>query len=127
MNAPMPTVLHINNNPEIIGITRNALRRAGYKVVEAYTGYSGLQAIEEVRPDAVLLELDVTDMDGLDVVHALRSKPDTSSIPVLAITPRAQNVNRVVALQAAGIDNTLIKPFTTHELVESVRMVIAGR
>jgi len=123
----MPTILHINNNFEVINSARNALQHAGYKVVEAYTGYSGLEAIKDVRPDAVLIEMDVTDMDGLQFIQALRANADTAVIPVLALTPRAQSINRLMAMQTVGIDDMLTKPFTPQELVEGVRKAIQGR
>jgi len=121
------TVLHIDDDPETIGLVRQALSRAGYRVVDAYTGYSGLQAVDEYKPDAILLAMTLSDIDGWRIFEVLRENMETAVIPVIALIERVQSIDNMLGLQVAGIDEYLTKPFTPQQLLESIRKAIQGR
>ena len=121
------TVLHINDDPEIIALVRPTLSRAGYKVVEAYTGYDGLELAEEHSPDLILLELNLSDISGWKVFQSLRANPDTAIIPVIMLSVRTQSMDKLLEMQTSGVDEHLVKPFTPDQLLETARRVIEGR
>jgi two-component system, OmpR family, KDP operon response regulator KdpE len=114
MNA---TALIIDDEIQIRRLLRVALEGAGYAVQEAETGQLGLQAVALRRPDVVLLDLGLPDLDGLDVVRRLR---EWSEVPVVVLTVRTEEADKVAALDA-GADDYVTKPFSTAELLARLR------
>ena len=96
------------------------LQSVGYSVTHAATGADGLQQVKHVVPDAVVLDLMLPDMDGLDVCRALRAQSD---IPVLMLTARGDAADRVVGLEL-GADDYLPKPFEPRELLARLRAIL---
>jgi DNA-binding response OmpR family regulator len=96
-----------------------ALESKGWKVHEAETGQIGLQEAAFVRPDVVLLDLGLPDMDGQEVCKTLRL---TSKIPIIILSARSEELDRVLALEV-GADDYLVKPFGMRELVARINAV----
>ncbi|MDB6155052.1 MAG: kdpE [Chthoniobacteraceae bacterium] len=112
-----PTALVIDDEVQIRRLLRVALEGAGYLVREADNGLLGLQAVAGVRPDVILLDLGLPDLDGITVLRRLR---EWSQIPVLILTVRDEEEDKVAALDA-GADDYVTKPFGTAELLARLR------
>jgi two-component system KDP operon response regulator KdpE len=115
----MKNVLIIDDEPPIRRLLRLTLEPAGYKVYEAETGQLGLQEAAAKRPDAIILDLGLPDMDGLTALKRLR---EWSPTPVLVLTVRNQEADKVAALDG-GADDYLTKPFGTAELLARLRAI----
>ena len=109
--------LVIDDEVQIRRLLRVALESAGYEVHEAETGQLGLQAAALLRPNVILLDLGLPDLDGLEVLRRLR---EWSQTPVLVLTVREDEEDKVSALDA-GADDYVTKPFSTAELLARLR------
>jgi two-component system response regulator VicR len=117
-------VLCIEDHPEMIELIRLILGRQGFEVVGAEGGREGLQALHENPVDLVLLDLMMPDMDGWEVFRQMRANDRLKEIPVIAVTAKAQGVDRILGLHIAGMDDFITKPFGPRELVTSVERVL---
>ncbi len=120
------SILYIEDDPEMIDLVSLILIRQGYQVAGANGGRKGLELAGSSRPDLVLLDLMMPDMDGWDVYHQLKSSELTRNIPVIIITARSQTIDQVLALQIAKVDDYIIKPFKPDELIQSIKKILAG-
>jgi len=117
-------VLCIEDHPEMIELIRLILGRKGFEVVGAGGGREGLQVLRESPFDLVLLDLMMPDMDGWEVYRQIRANDLLKEIPVIAVTAKAQGVDRVLGLHIAGMDDFITKPFGPRELINSVERVL---
>jgi two-component system KDP operon response regulator KdpE len=113
-----PVALVIDDEVQMRRLLRVGLEGAGYKVCEAATGQEGLQEIVHKRPDVVLLDLGLPDMDGVAALKRLR---EWSQVAVVVLTVREDERDKVAALDA-GADDYLTKPFSTAELLARLRV-----
>lgn len=116
----MRTVLVVDDEPEIVRLVRDYLKRAGFAVATAADGPSALQAARSARPDIVVLDLGLPGMDGLDVARELRRDGE---LPIIMLTARTEEADRVAGLEL-GADDYVSKPFSPRELVARVRAVL---
>ncbi|MDP9265699.1 MAG: response regulator transcription factor [Chloroflexota bacterium] len=116
----MRTVLVVEDEPEIARIARDYLERAGFAVRIASDGRSALSLARSVRPDLIVLDLGLPDIDGLDVTRSLRRD---SRVPVVILTARGDESDRIAGLEL-GADDYIVKPFSPKELVARVRAVL---
>ena len=119
-------ILCIEDHPEMIELIQLILGRKGFEVVGAAGGRKGLQALEENPPDLVLLDLMMPGMDGWEVYGQMRASDRLKEIPVIAVTAKAQEIDRILGLHVAGMDGFIIKPFGAHELIASVERVLGS-
>ena len=115
----MTRVLVVDDEPQILRALRINLQARDYEVVTASSGRSALQAATDTRPDLVVLDLGLPDMDGVEVVRSLRT---WTSVPVLVLSGRLNSQAKVEALDA-GADDYVTKPFNVDELFARVRAV----
>ncbi len=113
------TILYVEDNPQNMRLVRKMLNSAGYQVIEAEDGMSGYQAIIDLRPDLVLMDVNLPDIDGLEVTARIKSLPDYAGIPMLALTANAMHGDRERCLEA-GCDGYIPKPVTKNELLSGV-------
>lgn len=118
------TILCIEDEPEMVELFRLILGRNKYNVVGANGGEDGLRKASEIRPDLILLDLMMPEMDGWEVCQRLRADDDLRLIPVIVVTAKAQTIDRVLALKVAKVDDYITKPFGPQELLESVNRVL---
>jgi two-component system alkaline phosphatase synthesis response regulator PhoP len=116
----MRTILVVDDEPKIVQIARDYLERAGFRVMTAGDGRSVLPMVRHQKPDLIVLDLALPEMDGLDVARALRKE---SEIPVIMLTARADESDRLIGLEL-GADDYVVKPFSPRELVARVRAVL---
>jgi DNA-binding response OmpR family regulator len=113
-------VLVVDDEPNIADLIELYLAREGYRVVKAGSGDGGLRAVREHRPRLVVLDVGLPDIDGLEVCRRLRQ---TSTIPVIFLTARDGEIDRVLGLEL-GADDYVTKPFSPPELVARVKAVL---
>ena len=118
-------VLVIEDEQPIVRFLRSTLGSQGYTLHEAATGQAGLIQASGCRPDIVLLDLGLPDMDGLEVIRRLRA---WSAVPIIIVSARGQESDKIAALDA-GADDYLTKPFGVPELMARIRVALrhAGR
>jgi DNA-binding response OmpR family regulator len=114
------TIVVVDDEPNIADLVDLYLAREGFRVLKTDTGEAGLQAVKDHRPRLVVLDVGLPDVDGLEVCKRLRA---TSQIPVIFLTARDSEVDRVVGLELGG-DDYLTKPFSPAELVARVKAVL---
>jgi DNA-binding response OmpR family regulator len=112
---------------EMIDLVKLILNRKGYDVIGAAGGREGLDKIREVLPDLVLLDLMMPDIEGWDVYQQMRADDTTKQIPVIIVTAKAQNIDKVLGLHIAKVDDYISKPFSPQDLVTSVEKVLAEK
>ena len=120
MNAPRPSVLLIEDEPQIRRFLRTVLPTEGFDLHEAESGRQGLVEIGVRRPDVVVLDLGLPDMNGVDVVRELR---EWSQVPVIVLSARADERDKIAALDA-GADDYVTKPFAMGELLARLRVAL---
>jgi two-component system response regulator VicR len=118
-------VVYIEDEQEMIDLVRLILSRKGFEVIGANGGREGLDEIRKTLPDLVLLDLMMPDMDGWEVYQQMKAEEPTRQIPVIIITAKAQNIDKVLGLHIAKVDDYISKPFSPKELVDSVERVLA--
>jgi DNA-binding response OmpR family regulator len=116
----MRTILVVDDEPKIVRIARDYLERAGFHVVTAGDGRSVAPMVRSAKPDLIVLDLALPEMDGLDVTRALRKE---SEVPIIMLTARDDEADRLVGLEL-GADDYIVKPFSPKELVARVRAVL---
>jgi DNA-binding response OmpR family regulator len=125
-NKAAKQILCIEDEPEMIDLIRLILGRRGFDVHGAAGGAEGLQKVRETHPDLVLLDLMMPDMDGWEVYQQMKADEGTRNIPVIVVTARAQNIDKVLGLHIAKVDDYIAKPFSPQELLNSVEKVIGS-
>ncbi len=120
MTDSKPVVLVVEDEPQMRKFVRIALESHDYRVIEASTGAEGLRQASAYTPDAVLLDLGLGDMDGIQVTKRLR---EWSAVPILIISARGQEDSKVLALDG-GADDYLTKPFGAAELMARLRVAL---
>ena len=113
-------VLIVEDEVKIARLVRDYLSQAGFDVVEATDGPSGLAKARSEKPDMIVLDLGLPGMDGLDVTRQLRAN---SSVPIIMLTARTDESDRIVGLEL-GADDYVDKPFSPKELVARIRAVL---
>jgi DNA-binding response OmpR family regulator len=113
-------ILVVDDEPKIAEICQDYLKAAGYDVITAMTGPDGLFAARLEKPDLVVLDLMLPEMDGLDVCRTLRRESD---VPIIMLTARVEETDKLIGLEI-GADDYITKPFSPRELVARIRVVL---
>jgi two-component system phosphate regulon response regulator PhoB len=118
----MERVLIVDDDPDIQKLVSYNLTQAGYQVVTAASGLEALNAVQDQTPDLIVLDIMLPDLDGLEVCRRLRRQEKTRRIPIIMLTARTQEVDRVVGFEL-GADDYVMKPFSPRELVLRIRSI----
>jgi two-component system alkaline phosphatase synthesis response regulator PhoP len=113
-------ILVVDDEPKIVKQARDYLEKGGFQVAAAGDGKMALAVARHERPDLVVLDLNLPEMDGLDVCRALRRESD---VPIIMLTARVEETDRLIGLEL-GADDYITKPFSPRELVARVRAVL---
>jgi two-component system, OmpR family, alkaline phosphatase synthesis response regulator PhoP len=116
-------LLVVEDDPDIAHLLAHTLERAGFHVDTVHSGTEAVQSVRQTRPDLVLLDLMLPGLDGLEVCRALRADAGTAAIPIIMLTARAEESDRIVGLEL-GADDYITKPFSPNEVVARVRALL---
>jgi two-component system phosphate regulon response regulator PhoB len=116
-------ILVVDDEPDILELVRFGLTQEGFVVETATTAAAGLEQVAKRQPDLLVLDLMLPDMSGTEVCRKLRSNPETAELPVVMLTARSEEVDRVVGFEL-GADDYVTKPFSPRELVLRVKAVL---
>ncbi|MCC7265421.1 MAG: response regulator transcription factor [Candidatus Latescibacteria bacterium] len=119
----MAKILIVEDEPDILELLSYNLRQAGYEVFTAAEGEEGLRLAEEQIPDLVVLDLMLPGMDGLELCRLLKQRESLRRVPVLMLTAKAEEVDRIVGLEL-GADDYVTKPFSPRELVLRIKAIL---
>ena len=120
-------ILCIEDEPEMIDLIRLILGRRGFEVIGAGGGKEGLEKMRQSKPDLVLLDLMMPDIDGWEVYQQMKADEKTKDIPVIVVTAKAQSIDKVLGLHIAKVDDYIAKPFSPQELLNSVDKVFGEK
>ncbi len=120
-------VLCIEDEPEMIDLIRLILERKGFEVIGAVGGQEGLDTVRREKPDLVLLDLMMPDVDGWEVYRQMKADDELNSIPVVVVTAKAQSIDKVLGLHIAKVDDYVTKPFGPTDLLDSVDRVLKNQ
>ena len=123
MSARKPRILVVDDEPDAVELATVNLKGAGFDVSTAADGEEALRKARELLPDAIVLDLMLPEVDGLEVCKILRRDGATASIPIIMLTAKAAEVDRVLGLEL-GADDYLTKPFSPRELVLRVKRLL---
>ncbi|MDD5593182.1 MAG: response regulator [Candidatus Margulisbacteria bacterium] len=119
----MAEILVIEDEKDIVETLEYNLKKEGYKVAKAYDGPTGLRLAEEKIPSLVLLDLMLPGLDGLEVCRRIKKNPKTSAIPVIMLTAKGSETDKVVGLEL-GADDYIVKPFSIKELIARIKTIL---
>jgi two-component system response regulator VicR len=117
-------VVCIEDEPEMIELVKLILGRRGFELVGAVGGREGLETVRKLKPDLVLLDLMMPDMDGWEVYQQMKTDEELKDIRVIVVTAKAQSIDKVLGLHIAKVDDYVTKPFGPQELLQSVNRVL---
>jgi DNA-binding response OmpR family regulator len=119
-------ILAVDDEPALTDLMHFHLVRAGHQVTTAANGWEAIDAVKQSRPDIILLDLMLPDLDGFGVCEILRRDPLTATIPIIIVSAWASPDSRNLGLELGALDY-LTKPFSPHDLVERVNRLVQAR
>jgi two-component system, OmpR family, alkaline phosphatase synthesis response regulator PhoP len=123
MLKKMSEILIIEDEKDIVESLEYSLKKEGFKVSKAYDGLNGLRLAEEKIPSLVLLDLMIPGIDGLEVCRRIKKNPKTAAVPVIMLTAKGSETDRVVGLEV-GADDYIVKPFSMKELIARIKTIL---
>lgn len=117
------TIMVVDDNRDIVTIVKTILESQGYNVVSAYSGQGLLSRLDGQRPDLIVLDIMMPQMDGLEVLRKLKGGPETASIPVILLTAKVLPED-ILRGYERGADYYITKPFTPAQLINGVNLVL---
>jgi len=117
-------ILVVDDEPEAVELLEFNLKQAGYAVISAADGAEALQKARAQTPDLIVLDVMLPEMDGFEVCKLLRLEPATARLPILMLTAKAAEVDRILGLEL-GADDYLTKPFSPRELLLRIKNILA--
>ena len=121
----MSTILLVEDDPDIRELVAYKLSRGGFEVIEAADGLAALQAARTRPPDAVVLDMGLPRLSGIEVCRELRAAPATAAVPIIMLTG-AVRLQELEQAYAAGASDYLVKPFSPRELQRRVEAALVG-
>jgi DNA-binding response OmpR family regulator len=121
------TVLYIEDEPELIQLVSLILERAGYKPIGAIGGREGLEMAQRVKPDLVLLDLVLPDLNGWDVYRRLKSDAVLRDIPIVVVSVMHEWMAEIGNRQMDQISGCVLKPFLPRELLETINRTLEAQ
>jgi DNA-binding response OmpR family regulator len=119
-------ILAVDDEPELTDLMHYHLVRAGHEVTTAANGWEAIHAVRANRPDIILLDLMLPDLDGFGVCEILRREPATATIPIIIVSAWASTDSRNLGLELGALDY-ITKPFSPQELVARVNLLLHAR
>ncbi|HEY69199.1 MAG TPA: response regulator [Anaerolineae bacterium] len=126
MTTEAKRIVCIEDEPDMIELLRAILEGKGFEFIGADGGVEGLKVVREKKPDLILLDLMMPDMDGWEVFQQVKDDPELSTIPVVVVTAKAQSIDKVLGLYIARAEDYITKPFKVQDLVDSIEKFIGS-
>ncbi|MDZ7761192.1 MAG: response regulator [Desulfovermiculus sp.] len=121
--AEKSSVLIVEDDPDILNLLSFTIQNQGYQAIQSRQGEEGLKMARTQRPDIILLDLMLPGMDGISVCKDLKSRVETANIPVIMLTAKGEENDRITGLET-GADDYVVKPFSPRELVLRLEAVL---
>src|SRR5437660_3234399 len=119
------TVL-IEDDPDLYSLIQYNLEKEGFAMAGSQTGKGALELCRRERPDLVILDIMLPDSDGLEICKAIRAQPELAHIPIIFLTARASETDRIVGLEL-GANDYIVKPFFVRELIARIKIQFRGQ
>ncbi len=116
-------IMVVDDNPDIVTIVKTILEGKGYEVQCAYSGQEVFNLLKEQKPDLIVLDIMMPQMDGLEVLTRLKGEPSTATIPVILLTAKVQYED-VLGGYKMGADYYITKPFTSTQLLNGINLLL---
>ena len=117
----MKKILLIEDDADLFSLLKYNLEKEGFTLTGLQTGKGALELCRQVRPDLILLDIMLPDSDGLDICKGIRKDPDLAATPVIFLTARASETDRIVGLEL-GANDYVVKPFFVRELIARIKL-----
>jgi DNA-binding response OmpR family regulator len=121
VGKPMKKILLIEDDTDLYALLKYNLEKEGFQMVGAQTGKGAVELCRRERPDLALLDIMLPDSDGLDICKGIRSHPELAHIPIIFLTARASETDRIVGLEL-GANDYIVKPFFVRELIARIKI-----
>jgi twitching motility two-component system response regulator PilH len=118
-------ILIVDDSPTEVHVMQKALEKHGFKTAVAADGQEGIRMAREMRPDLIFMDIVMPGMNGYQATRALINDPDTSSIPIVMVTSKGQETDRIWGLRQGAVDY-LVKPVSPDQLVEKAHATLAA-
>lgn len=116
-------IVVVEDDPDILQLLTYTLQSAGYKIIGSQDGYEALSAVRTHHPDLVVLDLMLPSLDGFEVCKELKRNSDTKSIPIIILTAKGEEIDRIIGLEL-GAEDYVVKPFSPREFLLRVRAIL---
>jgi len=126
MSSSMKRILLIEDDADLFALLKYNLEKEGCTVIGSQTGKGAIALCRQTRPGLVLLDIMLPDSDGLDICKGIRKDPDMASIPVIFLSARASETDRIVGLEL-GANDYVVKPFFVRELIARIKLQFRGQ
>src|SRR5471032_681269 len=117
----MKKILLIEDDSDLFSLLKYNLEKEGFSLKGLETGKGAIELCRQVRPDLILLDIMLPDSDGLDICKGIRKDPDLAAIPVIFLTARGSETDRIVGLEL-GASDYVVKPFFVRELIARIKL-----
>ncbi|MBN1134243.1 MAG: response regulator [Methanosarcinaceae archaeon] len=117
-------IMVVDDEPDTVDLVKLVLETEGYEILVAYSGQEALDMIKINRPDLVLLDIMMPQMDGWMVRKKIVGNEETKDIPVVMLTAKAQPIDKMIGLHVIGVIDYITKPFGRKELIDSVKKIV---
>ena len=119
----MSNILIVDDEQDIVELLSYNLEKEGFSTVKANDGEAALELVRSAKPDLMLLDLMLPKMNGLDVCKAVRRNPETANLPIIMLTAKGDEIDKIIGLEI-GADDYITKPFSVKELIARVRSIL---
>jgi len=116
-------ILIVDDEKDIVDLISYNLEKEGFATIKSYDGESALELVKAAKPDLVVLDLMLPGIRGLEVCKFIRKNPDTATLPIIMLTAKGDQVDKILGLEM-GADDYITKPFNVRELIARIRAVI---
>lgn len=120
-------IVCVEDEPDMIDLVKLILERQNFEVIGAMGGKEGIELIRQEKPDLVLLDLMMPDMDGWEVYRQVRADYRLKDIPIIVVTAKAQSIDKVLGLHIAKVEDYVTKPFGPQDLLWSIEKVLKNK
>lgn len=119
------TIMVVDDNEQFVDVVKRMLEKAGYAVDCVYRGPDVFKRLELKKPDLIVLDIMMPEMDGLQVLSRLKTASDTSSIPIILVTAKSNDLDVLKGYQMGG-DYYIAKPFSSHQLMSGIDLLLSN-